>query len=34
MSTFRLATINVHLFNSPKNGKNNINDLISILEPL
>ncbi|UJR18839.1 hypothetical protein I4U23_021967 [Adineta vaga] len=34
MSTFRLATLNVHVFNSPKNGKNNINDLISILEPL
>ena len=34
MKTFRLATINVHSFSSPKTHKNNIDDLVSILNPL
>jgi exonuclease III len=34
MSTFRLATINVYSFNTPMQDGNNIDDLVSILEPL
>jgi endonuclease/exonuclease/phosphatase family metal-dependent hydrolase len=34
LTTFRLATINVHSFSSPKTHKNNIEDLVSILNPL
>ncbi|CAF0862317.1 unnamed protein product [Adineta steineri] len=34
LTVFRLATINVHGFNSALNGKNNVDDLISILKPL
>jgi endonuclease/exonuclease/phosphatase family metal-dependent hydrolase len=34
MSTFRLAILNVHLFRNPSIYDSNINDLVSILEPL
>ena len=34
MSTFRLATVNVHLFRNPTTYDSNITDLVSILEPL
>jgi endonuclease/exonuclease/phosphatase family metal-dependent hydrolase len=34
MTTFRLATINVHSFNKPSSSTNNISELISIFEPL
>jgi endonuclease/exonuclease/phosphatase family metal-dependent hydrolase len=34
MTTFRLATINVHSFRKPSDRSNNISELVSILEPL
>ena len=34
MTTFRLATINVHGFQSASTHKNNVHDLVSILNPL
>ena len=34
MSTFRLATLNVHLFQKSSKYESNIKDLVSILEPL
>jgi endonuclease/exonuclease/phosphatase family metal-dependent hydrolase len=34
MTTFRLATINVHSFRKPSDYKRNISELVSILEPL
>jgi endonuclease/exonuclease/phosphatase family metal-dependent hydrolase len=34
MSTFRIATLNIHSFRRPSNFDSNISDLVSILEPL
>ena len=34
MTRFRLATVNVHLFRNPSGFEGNLNDLVTILEPL